>query len=183
MSSSSSPTSSGSSAGVKDARELDGPTRPGLNPPSEARKRSEDKRSKEVDVAHSRGILKIAALVVAAMAAQPAGAASAPQPAVAAAPLRLSNAAMQHIQELHGPESNAQASAKYAPGTTEQAIRALIAETLSKGKVSPNTGDRGGTRYDYTFAQPIGTSITGEPASRLRVFLDDSGEITTAFPR
>jgi len=138
-------------------------------------------------VPHSRGILKIASLVVAlavfAATGQLAGVAVAQQPPAAAAIPHIGNAAMQHILELHGPDSNAQASAKYAPGTTEKTISALVAETLSKGKASPNTGDRGGTRYDYTFPQPIGTSITGEPASRLRVFLDDSGEITTAFPR
>lgn len=133
---------------------------------------------------HSRGILKIVVgLAVFATTGPLVGVAFAQQPPAAVAGLRIGNAAMQHILELHGPDSNAQASAKYAPGTTEKTISALVAETLSKGKASPNTGDRGGTRYDYTFPQPIGTSITGEPASRLRVFLDDSGEITTAFPR
>jgi hypothetical protein len=121
--------------------------------------------------------------VAIALTVAPGGATLAQQPVVTtAASLRISNAAMGHILELHGPDSKyTQPSSKYAPGTTEQTIRALIAETLSKSKASGSTENQGGTRYDYSFPQPIGTTMAGEPTTSLSVVLDGSGDITTAF--
>jgi hypothetical protein len=142
------------------------------------------KQSKEADLSYSFDALRFSALVALALAVAPGDAAFAQQPAVAtAASLRISPATMQHILDLHGPDSKTQPSSKYTPGATEQTIRALIAETLSKGKASASTGNQGGTRYDYSFPQPIGTTMAGGPATRLRVVLNETGEITTAYPR
>jgi hypothetical protein len=91
--------------------------------------------------------------------------------------------AMAHILSRHGPDSTAPGAGKYAPGTTEETIRALIAEALSKGKAAADTQFRPAQLYDYSFPQVIGTTIDGKRTSRIRVVVGRDGAVVTAYPR
>ena len=39
-----------------------------------------------------------------------------------------------------------------------------------------------GEIYEYDFGRPIGTTINGGPASRLRVVINTRRQVVTAFP-
>jgi hypothetical protein len=91
--------------------------------------------------------------------------------------------AMAHILSRHGPDSAAQGAGKYAPGMTEETIRALITEALSQGKAAADTQFRPAQLYDYTFPQVIGTTIDGTPTNRIRVVVGRDGAVVTAYPR
>jgi hypothetical protein len=91
--------------------------------------------------------------------------------------------AMAHILSRHGPDSTAQGAGKYAPGTTEETIRALITEAVRQGKAAADTQFRPAQLYDYTFPQIIGTTIDGAPTKRIRVVVGRDGAVVTAYPR
>src|SRR5439155_1059843 len=80
-----------------------------------------------------------------------------PAPGEAASP-RIPAKAMQHIIARHGPESTAPGAGKYAPGTTPETIRALVAEAMRNAQPTPDTNFRPAQLYDYRFPQIIGTT-------------------------
>jgi hypothetical protein len=91
--------------------------------------------------------------------------------------------AMEHILSRHGPDSTAAGAGKYAAGTTEETIRALITEALTRGKPAADTQFRPAQLYDYSFPQVIGTTINGTPTNRIRVVVGRDGAVVTAYPR
>jgi len=127
----------------------------------------------------------VAAALLALALAQPmpqVAAQAPPAPALQAEP-RIPAKAMAHILERHGPESTAQGAGKYAPGTTEETIRGLIAEALRQGAPVADTQFRPAKLYDYSFPRVIGTTIEGAPTSRIRVVVGRDGTVVTAYPR
>ena len=94
----------------------------------------------------------------------------------------LNRWALRHIQQRHWPDSPARGAGKFAPGITEDSLREMIYEAVTNGRLRENTHGRAGEIYEYDFGHPIGTTISGSPASRLRVVLNTRGEVVTAFP-
>ena len=90
---------------------------------------------------------------------------------------------MAHILARHGPDSTAPGAGKYASGTTEATIRALIAEALAHGAPVPDSNFRPATLYDYRFPHLIGATIDGAPTNRIRVVVGRDGAVVTAYPR
>jgi len=94
----------------------------------------------------------------------------------------LTSRALRHIMERHWPDSPASGAGKFQAGITPNILRDLINESVRDGRARPNTHGRPGTIYEYDFQRPIGTTIDGGPASRLRVVVNNRNEVITAFP-
>jgi hypothetical protein len=58
----------------------------------------------------------------------------------------------------------------------------MINEAVANGRSRENTHGRPGEIYEYDFGRPIGTTIDGGPATRLRVVVNARGQVVTAFP-
>jgi hypothetical protein len=118
-------------------------------------------------------------------AAAPFAAPSALPPALHAQTLEahLSDHAMRHILARHGPGSLAADAGKFAHGTDEAAIRAMILEAIRDGRPRHDTRGRPDTLFDYRFPASIGVTADGRPTRRLRVVVAPDGEIVTAYPR
>ena len=94
----------------------------------------------------------------------------------------LTQRALRHIQQRHWPDSPAQGAGKFTAGITEGSLREMINEAVANGRSRENTHGRPGEIYEYDFGRPIGTTIDGGPASRLRVVVSARGQVVTAFP-
>jgi hypothetical protein len=94
----------------------------------------------------------------------------------------LSRWALRHIQQRHWPDSTAQGAGKFAVGITEETLREMINEAVANGRLRENTHGRPGEIYEYDLGHPIGTTIDGGPATRLRVVVNGRGQVVTAFP-
>ena len=94
----------------------------------------------------------------------------------------LTRWALQHIMARHWPDSPASGAGKFQAGITEESLRDMINEAVRNGRSRRNTHGRPGTLYEYDFQHPIGTTIEGGPASRLRVVVNNRNEVVTAFP-
>jgi hypothetical protein len=107
---------------------------------------------------------------------------SAPSWAQSGQQVIISHRTIQHIQDRHWPDSPAQGAGKYAPGITVRSLRDMINEAVANGRARENTNGRPGRIYEYDFGHPIGTTINGEPATRLRVVVNPRNQVVTAFP-
>ena len=96
--------------------------------------------------------------------------------------ITLNERALRHIQQRHWPDSPAPGAGKFAPGITEESLREMISEAVANGHSRENTHGRSGEIYEYDFGRPIGTTINGGSASRLRVVINTRGQVVTAFP-
>ena len=94
----------------------------------------------------------------------------------------LTRWALQHIMARHWPDSTATGAGKFQAGITEASLRDMINEAVHNGRARRNTHGRPGTIYEYDFQHPIGTTIDGGPATRLRVVVSNRNEVITAFP-
>jgi hypothetical protein len=94
----------------------------------------------------------------------------------------ITERALRHIEERHWPNSPAQGAGKFSQGITEDSLRELINEAVANGRTRPNTSGRPGQIYEYDFGRPIGITINGEPASKLRVVVSPRNQLITAFP-
>jgi hypothetical protein len=94
----------------------------------------------------------------------------------------LTRWALQHIMARHWPDSPATGAGKFQPGITEATLRDMINEAVRNGHGRHNTHGRPGTIYEYDLQRQIGTTIDGEPATRLRVVVNNRNEVVTAFP-
>jgi hypothetical protein len=94
----------------------------------------------------------------------------------------ISLRAIRHIEERHWPDSPAQGAGKFAPGITEDSLRQLVGQAVEEGRFRQNSHGRPGQIYEYDFGRPIGITINGRPAYRLRVVLNRWNELITAFP-
>ena len=99
-----------------------------------------------------------------------------------ARPIVITERALRHIEERHWPDSPARNAGKFLPGITQDYLRDLINEAVANGRARPNTNGRPGQIYEYDFGRPIGVTINGRPASKLRVVVSASNRLITAFP-
>ena len=91
--------------------------------------------------------------------------------------------AIDHILDRHGPGSSAPRTGKFSDGTTTDDIKQMVDETIEKDPAGePNTGNRPGTRYLANLGRTVGRASNGSPTSWVRVVIDESGKIKTAFP-
>ena len=93
----------------------------------------------------------------------------------------ITERAIRHIEERHWPDSPAQGAGKFYQGITEASLKELVREAVASGRARPNTNGRPGQIYEYDFGRPIGTTINGGPASRLRVVVSPRNQVITAF--
>ncbi len=89
---------------------------------------------------------------------------------------------LEHIVLRHWPTSGARGAGKFAEGTTAQTLLDMIKKAVDKGVSRPNTLNRPGTIFEYDFGRKIGVSISGNPATRIRVVIRPNGTVLTAFP-
>jgi hypothetical protein len=94
----------------------------------------------------------------------------------------ITKRAIRHIEQRHWPESQAEGAGKFAPGFTEGSLRQLVSEAVANGRVRQNSHGRPGQIYEYDFGHPIGITIDGRPAYRLRVVVNKGNQLITAFP-
>jgi hypothetical protein len=90
--------------------------------------------------------------------------------------------AIRHIEERHWPDSPAQGAGKFGSGITEDSLRQLVNEAVAHGRLRHNTNGRPGQIYEFDFGHPIGITIDGRPAYRLRVVVNKWNQLVTAFP-
>jgi hypothetical protein len=107
---------------------------------------------------------------------------SAPSWAYSGQQVIISERTVRHIQSRHWPDSPAQGAGKYADGITVGSLREMINQTVRSGSVRSNTNGRPGRIYEYDFGHPIGTTLNGEPATRMRVVVNPRNQVVTAFP-
>ena len=84
--------------------------------------------------------------------------------------------------ERHWPDSTAAGAGKFQNGITEEGLRIMINQAVQNGRSRLNTNGRPGVIYEYDFQHQIGININGQPATRLRVVVNDRNEVVTAFP-
>jgi hypothetical protein len=94
----------------------------------------------------------------------------------------ISQRVIRHIEERHWPDSPAPGAGKFAPGITEDSLRQLVSQAVAYGRVRQNSHGRPGQIYEYDFGRPIGMTIEGRPAYRLRAVVNRWNELVTAFP-
>ncbi|WP_156253641.1 hypothetical protein [Pseudactinotalea terrae] len=95
---------------------------------------------------------------------------------------RLTQARLDHIVARHWPTAGTSSRvSKFADGTSLTDLNNMIAAALQYGATRPNTNSRLGTIYEVDLGRIIGVS-GGRPTSRLRVVVNDAGEIWSAFP-
>jgi hypothetical protein len=94
----------------------------------------------------------------------------------------LTQRAVRHIMERHWPDSTAAGAGKFQNGITEEGLRVLINQAVQNGRSRPNSNGRPGVIYEYDFQHQIGTNINGQPATRLRVVVNNRNQVVTAFP-
>jgi hypothetical protein len=99
-----------------------------------------------------------------------------------ATPVIVTQRAIRHIEERHWPDSPAQGAGKFSPGITEDLLRQFVNEAVTNGRFRRNTHGRPGQIYEYDFGRPIGITIDGRPAYRLRVVVNRQNQLVTAFP-
>ncbi len=87
-----------------------------------------------------------------------------------------------HILKRHGPNSTYRNKSHFNANFD---IKAGIDSTLKGNNsiVLPNTAGRGGYIFEQTFTSPIGTNSKGKPLYTLKVVIDESGNVITAFPK
>jgi hypothetical protein len=92
------------------------------------------------------------------------------------------NTFINHILDRHGPNST---YANKSHFNSDFDIKTGIDSTLKGNKfvLKPNTSGREGCIFEQTFSNPIGTSNNGKALNTLKVVIDKTGNLITAFPK
>jgi len=87
-----------------------------------------------------------------------------------------------HILDRHGAGSNYINKSQFS---SDYDILQGIDDTLtgSNSIVKPNTGGRSGFIFENTYSNPIGIGAKGKMLNTLKVVIDESGNVVTAFPK
>ena len=87
-----------------------------------------------------------------------------------------------HILNRHGPNSTYRNKSYFNAGFD---IKEGIDSTLRGDNfvVGPNTAGREGHIFEQIFTSPIGTNSNGKPLYTLKVVIDETGNVITAFPK
>lgn len=94
----------------------------------------------------------------------------------------LSQQRLDHIIARHWHGSQTANAGHFASGTTGRGLTSMIDDTVRGGTFRPNTAGRPGTIFEHDLGRTIGTNAAGNSTSRLRVVVDPSGNVITAFP-
>ena len=86
---------------------------------------------------------------------------------------------MQHI--IQGHTTGRSGKSQFAEGTTPSVVQHMVTQTIQNGVVKTNNG-RPSHLFELNFGYQIGTKGSGKPAYSLRVVVDSSGYVITAFP-
>jgi hypothetical protein len=95
---------------------------------------------------------------------------------------------LEHILERHSPESTARNAGKFSDGTTTDDVKQMVNDTLENDpEGQPNAPGRNGQPrdgriYESDLGRTVGRASNGSPTSWVRVVIDGSGKIKTAFP-
>ena len=87
---------------------------------------------------------------------------------------------MNHIMYGHGPNSKIVGKGKFANGTAHD-VKRLVDEAIDKGAYTFRENGKGG-EVVYDFGRQIGKDFKGDPTTRIQVFFNELGQITTAYP-
>lgn len=124
-----------------------------------------------------------AATTLAASLVTPSGLADdAAQLALPRGGANLSQQRLDHIIARHWHGSQTANAGHFASGTTGRGLTSMIDDTVRGGTFRPNTAGRPGTIFEHDLGRTIGTNAAGNSTSRLRVVVDPSGNVITAFP-
>lgn len=69
---------------------------------------------------------------------------------------------------------------RFAEGTRAKDVFNMVREAASTGQVTSQAG--GGFSIVKDFGRQIGTHMDGSAATKLQVFLNEAGEVLTAYP-
>ncbi|MGH2791497.1 MAG: RHS repeat-associated core domain-containing protein [Actinomycetota bacterium] len=94
----------------------------------------------------------------------------------------LTQKGVEHIALRHWATSGAQNASKFASNVGLRDLPSMIDTTVRQGAFRSNTLGRPGHIYEFDFGTKIGTNLSGDPTSWLRVVVDPDGFVTTAFP-
>ncbi len=86
---------------------------------------------------------------------------------------------IEHIFYRHGPNSGFSNVGRFAEGTSARDIKNLVEEAAVSGQWKWANGRASIT---HNFDKVIGTHKDGSPAKALQVYLNEAGEVMTAFP-
>lgn len=81
---------------------------------------------------------------------------------------------IEHIMYRHSYNSGFSNVRRFSKGTTAKMIKGYVDDALKYG----NQIDGG---FEYNIGRAIGTGMNGQPASTIRVFIEE-GWVRTAFP-
>lgn len=87
---------------------------------------------------------------------------------------------IEHIIRRHSFNSSASNVSRFAEVNTRSDIRQMVGQALRDGSVVRN-GEANAFAVTHDFGRTIGTTIDGEAARIIQVFVRD-GVINTAFP-
>jgi len=93
---------------------------------------------------------------------------------------QLTQKALDHIVLRHWATSGAKNAGKFLNGLTGKELKLMIDDVVQKGAKAPSRFGR--TEYIYDFGRQIGIDIKGRVATRMKVVLEASGDVVTAFP-
>ncbi len=94
---------------------------------------------------------------------------------------RLTQQGLEHIVLRHWATSGAKGAGKFLSGTTAKMLKSMIQEAAASCRTL--TSSRFGRLIlEYDFGRQIGIDIAGNVATRLRVIVESTGEVVTAFP-
>lgn len=90
--------------------------------------------------------------------------------------------ALEHIMMSHAHRGSTfgAAAGRFAKGTNAEDVRSLIDEASISGKFTFRPGN--GVSIVHDMNRVIGTDRLGNPATKLQVFFDEIGNVTTAYP-
>ena len=83
--------------------------------------------------------------------------------------------AIEHVFYRHGPSSGFNNVSKFSQGTSLRDVANMVDEAWV-------LGTRNGDEITYDFGRVIGTDPSGNPATRLRIYLNQESQVRSAFP-
>ena len=86
---------------------------------------------------------------------------------------------IEHIFYRHGPNSGFSNVGRFAEGTRARDVVRMVDEAATSGQW---TWSNGRASIVHDFQRAIGTHVDGSTATRLQVYLNEAGEVMTAFP-
>lgn len=94
----------------------------------------------------------------------------------------VSASALKHIMRRHAFASLAKGAGKWAQGIAEKEIENLARSVVANPAARQTVGTLGRTIYELDLGVQIGVSINGAISTTVRVVVESTGQLVTAFP-